>query len=506
MKASWINGGSPGDTKINGDKVFAIRMAFLLIYIFVYFLFFFSRSKENSIFWSTLVITSLSLWFGPISAIQSGGSQTFYDPRTIFNLGIFYYCIKGISLAWGEIPIFLKNIYYPNIVHDYPIVAVYVLLGIMAWNFSYSLSRNRFVNRSSSVFKTNLSINGEYYLYPGIIFLSAIGLSCFFLLIQSVGQGFFVFLTHPEARGYLTVQNAGAGFSYGFFVLYGIYMLPIASIIWLAMFAFKKQKPTFFWWLHTAVGLFILLLVSPRTSLIGYVITLFIIYHLLIHKVSVFVIGSAGLIIFLYASITRLLREIMGTMSHPDLSAGINELFKIVNVDTVVNQFLGGTNLADIRIFILIQNFYGHSLPLKYGETFSRIITQLVPRNLWAGKPYDLGVEIGHLYDPFTLSGSPPGLFAEMYMNFHFVGVLLGAALAGFLLSLIYHSWVVSKPSIIFFIMYAILAPLIFILPSATTANFIINMGINAAGVLIAFAVSPFFTHQIRELSIRQHR
>lgn len=175
-------------------------------------------------------------------------------------------------------------------------------------------------------------------------------------------------------------------------------------------------------------------------------------------------------------------------MQTPTLSAGISTLAETVDLSQFI-KFFGSPSLADIRIFLLVESFYGRVLPLKYGATLTRVVTQLIPRTLWPSKPYDLGIEIGHLYDPNTISGSPPGFFAEMYINFHVIGVIIGGVLLGALLAFLYCAWILNHRSVKKIVLYAILAPRIFLIPSSTLANVVIATAIFSISALFAMSM-----------------
>jgi len=82
---------------------------------------------------------------------------------------------------------------------------------------------------------------------------------------------------------------------------------------------------------------------------------------------------------------------------------------------------------------------------LKYlnGVSLLRWIYAPIPRSLWNDKPpISLGSEVGQVMFglPHT-SGVPPGLVAELYMNFGLVGVLVGMVLFGWVLKVIFLSF-----------------------------------------------------------------
>jgi hypothetical protein len=470
------------------EKRFLIKISGLALYIILFILIFAGKVQFYAIFWMTFLLTAISLWYGPLSLLSIHSNRQIFDPAIIFNSAIFYYSIKGISLSWGADPGFLMRIPQYYIIQAYPRVAFYVLLGILTWNMAYGIiirslgSKPTTLQRASnSVFQTRL---------PGIIIASLIGIFSFYMLFLPFGGNVFIFFTNPVVRAYLTSSTFGVGSILGYFWLYGVSMLPISSVVWLASTGGRKQKIAIIWWLHTIFSLLVIFIVSPRSSVVAYLISLLLAHHLFIKKVKFPVIIFIFVIIFIYVSITRIWRDTVGMMNSPTLQVGIEEVLRGLNIVRLFS-FISSPNLADIRIFLLIEHHYGHIIPLKYGETLLRIFTQFIPRTIWPNKPFDLGVEIGSLYNPYTLSGSPPGFFAEMYMNFHVVGVIVGGLLLGAGLAVIYNAFLLKDLNPAKALLYVVLAPRIFLIPSSTFANILIDILITFFGVLMITTFLP---------------
>lgn len=462
------------------------RVLLLGVYILGFVVLFYPQTEYASIFFTTLLLTSVALWFGPLLVLGSHGQRKFYDPATVFNLAVFYFGIKAIPLAWGEQlgPLFVMT--EANIERSYPTVAIFATLGLLAWNIAYTL----WMNRNKQAIPAQPKLDQVLFAQRGVFLLTAVGLVSFFLLFRSLGaESIFVFLTNPHSRGYIADPTQGAGSAFGFFWLNGTYMLIVASIIWLVSTGSQNKKPSIWWWLHAAMTLWIVFLISPRSNLLGYMISVLVVFHLMIARINPLVIMGTGGMALVYSYVTNIWRSIVGGMSNPTLEAGLRELsyqFNIIDLAT----YIGGTDLADIRIFVLITNAYGEYLPLKYGETFLRLVTQLIPRALWADKPYDLGVEIGRLFASGSLSGTPPGFMGEMYMNFSYFGVVIGCGVLGLVLAAFYRNWIMERLNVVGIVFYAILIPRIFIAVSSTFANVALTLLITLVSAAIALRFS----------------
>jgi len=70
----------------------------------------------------------------------------------------------------------------------------------------------------------------------------------------------------------------------------------------------------------------------------------------------------------------------------------------------------------------------------KYGATLLSLFSSAVPRSIWAEKPVNIDTYVGmNIYEATTYGTGavPPGLISEMYMNFSWVGIVLGCLFLG---------------------------------------------------------------------------
>jgi len=84
-----------------------------------------------------------------------------------------------------------------------------------------------------------------------------------------------------------------------------------------------------------------------------------------------------------------------------------------------------------------IVDYVDETQDYKLGGTLVQFITAVIPRQLWPGKPVNMDTYIGEkIYGAtyYGSSGVPIGFFGEMYMNFWYAGIAIGALLLGMLL------------------------------------------------------------------------
>jgi len=91
-------------------------------------------------------------------------------------------------------------------------------------------------------------------------------------------------------------------------------------------------------------------------------------------------------------------------------------------------EFVG--NFIQLQTMMVLVGRVPHELPYQLGRTYLATATMPVPRGLWPDKPLpSTGVfTLAFWPDTWLLSGTtlPPGLFGEFYLNFGWIGVILG--------------------------------------------------------------------------------
>jgi len=484
-----------------------LRMMVLALFVLVYHAVFMPYVRDYRIFALTLIPTCLSFWMGPLMLIRGDSQRTFYDPATLFNTGLFYYSLKGVGLSWGETTKFLSGVSDNAIAELYPMVVLATTIGIILWNYGYWFMLARAKKAQTQVVPRKRRGLPDMHLNPrlGVSLLILIGLISYVLLFVSIDEDPFVFLRSSWKRGYLADATVfGTGSRYANFFLSGIKMLPVASMVWLAISGSRKRGPGVGWWLYTLSTTLIVFSIFPRAFSLGSLISLLIIYHLLVKPIRIITLGAMGFVGVFYSYAIGVWRSITGATKLQSIQQGLATWLGTLELDGIFEFTMSGA-LADIRIFVLVAYYYGRELPLKYGDTLLRIFYQLIPRAFWPGKPYDLGVELGRLSNPYTFSGTPPGFIAEMYMNFHIWGVIIGSFLLGVLIAWLYYKLVLSSnrtPQSV--VIYAILAQRLFLLPSNTLSLAILALVIPMGYALVAFKLCEF--DSLYQLRRRQKR
>ncbi len=143
--------------------------------------------------------------------------------------------------------------------------------------------------------------------------------------------------------------------------------------------------------------LLLLIFISTRTTVLGYLISLLVAYNFLVKRIRFSFLVLVVLLGYAYSYGTNIWRGIVSSNTYQSIGDAQADFAPELFLSDMLDFSLG-TDLSDIRVFILIEQHYGRVLPYEYGSTIIRVITQLIPRAIWSEKPLDLGIEIGGLY------------------------------------------------------------------------------------------------------------
>ncbi len=108
----------------------------------------------------------------------------------------------------------------------------------------------------------------------------------------------------------------------------------------------------------------------------------------------------------------------------------------------------------DLSIFTVVNQETPIQVPYWHGATYASMLTGFIPRMLWTGKPLqDLGNIFGRRYDILESKDSITSLnfpwITEFYANYGGTGVIIGMALVGLALRLIYNLFAYEHPSLV---------------------------------------------------------
>jgi len=102
-------------------------------------------------------------------------------------------------------------------------------------------------------------------------------------------------------------------------------------------------------------------------------------------------------------------------------------------------------------------DFIDETQDYKFGQTLVQFIWAAVPREIWPDKPPNLDTYVGeNIYgaNVYGAAAVPPGLFAEMYMNYWYGGIVLGSLLLGVFLKQLQNVLTTNEHNANFILLY----------------------------------------------------
>ena len=342
-----------------------------------------------------------------------------YDPD---NANINSFFLRDQTISYFLQPTFM-------------LVAGFILFTI-GYQFSYgkfSFKRFKLYNQARAWDQQKLmQLAAIYFLIAlaGIIlFVRAIGISSIFADLS--GKRFLVL---DEGDNNLTA-------SFGYYRLMASFIQPLLYIF-LLNFLFERKKLLS---THGVVlilialaNLFFPIFTSSRSDLLTIFLNAFIIISLA---------GRLNARLLIPISFSAIILFMLVTLLRPAKSNSVDTT-KI----SLLDPFIYNRNLLDVSKTAHIINSVPEKMPFEHGETFLALLYAPVPRTVWPDKPaLSVGKDIAHQvygYSQKNLAGIPPGMPAELYLNFGYPGILLGFFLVGILLKKLFNSFQFDGPVI----------------------------------------------------------
>jgi hypothetical protein len=141
---------------------------------------------------------------------------------------------------------------------------------------------------------------------------------------------------------------------------------------------------------------------------------------------------------------------------------------------------IGKGNVPNLPAVMNLLAFWDRSEPLRLGETFFYWLRPFVP----GSEDGSLGAELGNRWG-MGVAGVPPTIIGELYINFHYAGVILGMLFIGAAIGWFYSRVRRANSYWVYFIYFSILYRFIFVLPKGEFYNFAGAIRLFAPTVLV---------------------
>lgn len=105
-------------------------------------------------------------------------------------------------------------------------------------------------------------------------------------------------------------------------------------------------------------------------------------------------------------------------------------------LDSVLENAVGSRDWMDIGPIAVVVDRVPETYPFQYGKTLASILWEPIPRTIWKGKPAvrigpTIGPPVFGFHPSERVSGDPPGILGEFWIDGGWVGVALGMFILG---------------------------------------------------------------------------
>lgn len=171
-------------------------------------------------------------------------------------------------------------------------------------------------------------------------------------------------------------------------------------------------------------------------------------------------------------------------MANPNLSLPTPGYIQMIGK---IERFMQGRYFVDIVKTSYLLEAFPRKIDYLHGQTLIGWIFAPVPRSIWPDKPIFMHISsvLSTLVFNEPSNNIPPGIFAEMYINFGWVGILVGMFFIGYIIQYIYNTFLQNKNILIVQAIYAIII--------IRLSTILYNTSMGDAILKIALDLAPIF-------------
>lgn len=281
---------------------------------------------------------------------------------------------------------------------------------IIGYSLKFKIAKSKYRNN------TNLINYLLYYLIIIYIFLAFLFYIIKINVINDLLSGRIV------SQKFFNDEHAGR-VSLGYLTI----IAEFSAVLYLFFLVYKKEtKYKIFYYIFPVLTILVYLISGQRQMIVIFFIAILITSMCIsgrnyIFKLKYFFYAIALISLVSFSTTLRV-------SSTDDSQIGVASGF-VVTVQHIADRpyFLTNDKVGKVIEATKEQDLY------QYGKSFTSIFFLPVPRVIWPEKPpIRIGPFVGqHIYGFTKSSGVPPSIVGELYMNFHWYGVIVGMFLLG---------------------------------------------------------------------------
>jgi len=450
-------------------------------------------------------LTTLALLICLITAIPLVMNSRQLDLFSPWNY-MFYFVILNVLVRSGFIDfgingdvVDLNEVFYLDKPPAFMIDSMLVMLaGYSFLTLGYMLPANRPIPLRARIFTTEQFSRTRFKVALALMLLTSLGALIAFIALTFTSVGDFALGMLSKHRG--LSDDLGEYKAYGYLrLLIGLSTI-VAYLSYLRLRTGRRDRG--FYRLCFALSILISLAMAfysqSRSALVFVFINLiFIKYYLDGQRFPwrIFLIFAPIAVALFF--VTSALR----TGSGVELGGRLSPMTIVAPI--ILNN--GGMDASKTGHVI---DYVDQTQDYWLGGTLIQFMFAAVPRQIWPNKPVNMDTYIGEkIYGAETYGSAavPPGLFSEMYMNYWYAGILMGALLLGMLMKKINNLLIANKRNRNFIILYVMcLQPVgMSVLGSGVSSTVMAVLMSGAPLIAVLYAVTPRYPLHRRDQTAR---
>jgi oligosaccharide repeat unit polymerase len=306
----------------------------------------------------------------------------------------------------------------------------YILLGVMFLTCGYLFTKNNRKNIRLKIFRSdNWDSRRYYYVLSFILLLSWVGL--YYYIKYAIGGSF-----NENISAYRRIASTELSEyrSYGYLSWLVLLSNLVYQISWVKIISKIKGSKIwnyFLFLLSSATSIFFAFISGVRSGVVlWFVILLVLTYYIRNRKLN----ASFKIYFVIILLVVLTIFLVMTNMRQGNRSS-INENINKFNIIDFSALFIAGGTGMNIGKTCYIIDSIPEKMDFQWGGTFITFLYAWIPREIWPNKPIAAldAIIAMKIYGAqmYGRGGIPPGMIAELYLNFWIIGIPFGCFLVG---------------------------------------------------------------------------
>lgn len=246
-------------------------------------------------------------------------------------------------------------------------------------------------------------------------------------------------------------------------------------------------KINLFMVIYFVLIIFFALLTGTRGAVFSLFLGILFVYHCKCKKITISKALLLTAVLIIPASVFHV---IQGSFRGGGVEIGqIIQLAQDLNFSEAILAFTGRFTGAFRGFVDILLNF--HRLDLIWGKSFYNALFLPIPRALIPDKPFSFNIQMTRQFYPgVQFFGEEYGIIAELFMNFHLAGLIIGGFVFGIMIKIMQKYYIANQTNISFLFLYRSLV----FLPVAWVLGGLINSEASTSLFLNFFFAFVFFS------------